>query len=464
MNAHTYLTQARKGQINVPEYLAKALEEAKKVNKTYHYFNYLPEELTPAQTKGALYGLPISVKDCICVKNMPSTAGSTILDGYLPPMNATSIHKLIHAGATILGKTSQDSFGFGSFNINIDDPKKIPCNPIDEKRVCGGSSGGAAGYTRTAKHAHVALGESTGGSIVAPASFCGVVGLCPTYGRVSRYGLIDYANSLDKIGPIGKTIQDVALLLEHISGNDVKDATSAHQKVDEYTKHLDKGLRNTTIGVIKESFGEGVDEEVARHVQDAITVFEQEGAKIKKITLPLTHTYGIPVYYLLSMTEASTNLAKYCGLRYGRAERLQKNYNDYFTAVRSAHFNEEIKRRILLGTFARMAGYRDAYYLKAAQIRTKIIEEYKKTFATCDVLLSPTMPITAPTQQEAQQLTPLQNYMLDQLTVGPNLAGLPHMSIPCGMSKGMPVGMMLIGDHFKEQQILQTGYAYEQGD
>src|SRR3989338_2635522 len=448
------------------------IEEAKKIDKEYHYFNIIDEDPKKGGN-GRLDNLAISVKDCICVRNLESRAGSKILQGYKPVFDAAVIDKVKTEGALIIGKTAQDAFGFGSFSVNVGKDMKIPLNPFDKKRSCGGSSGGAAGITQKASFKHIALSESTGGSIVCPASFCGVIGLCPTYGRVSRYGLMDYANSLDKIGPMAKSMEDIAAIMEIISGFDKNESTTLNEKVPKYTSFLklsnesEKGLEKSkifpkkdikgmNIGVIKEAFEEGIDQEVKNKVEEGISCLESQGAKTEKISLPLTQKYGIATYYLLAMCEASTNLAKYCGMRYGASEPVKGSFNEYFSEVRSKYFNEESKRRIMIGTFARMAGCRDAYYIKAAKVRTKIIEEYKKAFRKFDALVSPTMPITAPKFEEIERLTPLQNYMMDILTVGPNLAGLPHISIPICFNKDkMPVGLMLISDHLQEEKLIQ---------
>jgi aspartyl-tRNA(Asn)/glutamyl-tRNA(Gln) amidotransferase subunit A len=398
------------------------IKETKKIDKEYHYFNTIEE----------------------------------------PVFDATVIQKIKKQGAIIIGKTAQDAFGFGSFSTNVGKDMKIPLNPFDKQRACGGSSGGAAGFTQKSPFKHIALGQSTGGSIVCPASFCGVVGLCPTYGRVSRYGLMDYANSLDKIGPIAKTVEEAALMLEIIAGFDEKESTTIKAEVPIYTNFLKKDIKGMKIGIIKQAFEKGIDEEVKNKVEEGIKQLEKQGAKAEKISLPLTEKYGIAAYYLLAMCEASTNLAKFCGMRYGASEEIKGNFNEYFSKVRSDYFNDESKRRIIIGTFARMAGYRDAYYIKAAKVRTKITEEYKKAFEKFDLLLSPTMPFVAPKFKEIEKLTPLKSYMADILTVGPNLAGLPHISIPVGFNKDkMPIGLMLIADHLKEEKLIQAGNKVE---
>ena len=435
----------------------KVIEELQKINKDYHFFNQIVNK-----PEGGKF--LVSVKDCICTKGIHTTAGSKILDGYVPRFDATVVERLKKAGGVVIGKTAMDVFGFGSFAVNVGLDKKIPLNPCDKKRSCGGSSGGAAGFTRkfsVEQVKHVALAESTGGSIACPASFCGVVGLTPTYGRVSRYGQIDYASSMDKIGPMAKTVKECAEVLEIIAGADGKDSTCVDMPKG-FTEVIGKDPQEMKIGIIKEGFGEGVNLAVKKSVQEAIKKLGLAVKEVEEVSLPLTAKYGVSAYYLLSMTEASTNLAKLCGLRYGQEEKVDgKPFNEYFTEVREKNFNKEAKRRIVIGTFARMAGFRDAYYIKAARVRTLIIEEYKKLFKKYDVLISPTMPIVAPTFEEIEKLTPLQNYMMDILTVGPNLAGLPHLSIPCGEKDGLPIGMMLISDHFNEKAILQLGDYYE---
>jgi aspartyl-tRNA(Asn)/glutamyl-tRNA(Gln) amidotransferase subunit A len=467
MKIKEFLEEVRKGNIDIKDYTAKAIEETKKIDKEHNYMNVISEELAHSQSKkssGKLKGLLITVKDNICVKDVESTAGSKILKGYLPRFNATAIQKLADEGAIVLGKTSMDEFGFGSFNTNVGVGFRTPTNPHDNSRVTGGSSGGSAGITAKTNFVHASMAESTGGSIEAPASFCGVVGFCPTYGRVSRYGLISYANSLDKIGPMTKSIEDSALLLDLMCGYDEKDSTSVNEtsEFNNFSSFIGKPVKGMKIGIVNETFGEGVNEEVKKNVLDAVKNLESKGCKIEKISLPFVQKYSLAVYYLLATAEASTNLACFSGLRYGaEGEMKGQHFDDYFTKIRTENFGEEAKRRIMLGTFARMSGYRAEYYLKATKIRTKIIEEYKKAFKKVDCLITPTMPITAPKFSEVQKLTPLQNYMLDILTVGPSLAGLPHASIPVSKVKNLPVGMQIISDHFQEGKVIQLGSALE---
>ncbi|MAG45538.1 MAG: Asp-tRNA(Asn)/Glu-tRNA(Gln) amidotransferase GatCAB subunit A [Nanoarchaeota archaeon] len=446
MNIQEYLEKVKNREISIVKIVEKITKEAK---SSPNHFTAVANshaikraEQLEKNPVGNLAGLPISIKDCICVKDLDSTAGSEILQNYRPPFNATVIKNLEKQGAIIIGKTSQDEFGFGSFSVNT---KKIPKNPYDQTRSCGGSSGGAAAFTSYTKQPHIALAESTGGSIANPASFCGVAGLTPTYGLISRYGLIDYANSLDKIGTLAKTVKDAFLGLYNSLSYDEKDSTSL-------TQTISKEKKVKKIAIVKESL------EVDKDIKDLIL------SKVKDydlISLPNVKKHAIPTYYIIAMSEASTNLAKYCGIRYGATSDLKGNFDEFFSSVRSKHFQKESKRRIILGTFARMSGFRDAYYLKAQKVRTLIINEYKKAFKKYDILISPTMPIIAPKFSEIEKLTPLENYMLDTLTVGPNLAGLPHLSLNAGFKEKMPVGIMLTTNHLEEEKLRTLGEEIE---
>ena len=428
--------------------MEKIIAEAKELDKKYNFFVTINENFK---------GKPIAVKDNICTLGIQTTAGSKILKGYVPPFDATVIQRLKAKGFGIVGKTTMDEFGFGTFSANT---FKIPKNPHDPTRACGGSSGGSAGYVAASKLCDVALGQSTGGSISAPASFCGVVGLTPTYGLVSRYGLIDYANSLDKIGAIAKTVEGAASILEIIAGNDPRDATTVPAAKKNYAAALKKSVRGMTLGIPKEYFGQAVDKKVAKTVLAAIEKLKQAGAKITEVSLPSTK-FVVPAYYIIATAEASTNLAKFSGMRYGLHEKVEGTYQEYFARVRAKGFGEEAKRRILLGTYARMAGYRDKYYLRSLKVRRLVIDDFKRCFKTCDALVAPTMPMIAPRFSEIEKLTPVQQYMIDILTVGPNLAGLPHLSVPAGRVDGMPVGLHIIGDHLQEGKILRVGNAFE---
>ena len=405
------------------------------------------DALKKSNYKGKLFGVPVTVKDAICVKGIESKAGSRILKGYKPLFDATVVKRAREEGAIILAKTTQDEFGFGTFATNT---KKVPKNPFDNQRSCGGSSGGAAGFTAFTKNYHLALGESTGGSIAAPASFCGTVGFSPTYGLVSRFGLIDYANSLDKIGTIGKNIEDASLLLEVISGLDRNDSTSL---ADGFFRE-EVGLKK--IAVVRD-FVEGCDESVKAVFEKRIDEL-REFYEIEEVSLPLNVKYSLAAYYVVATCEASTNLAKLSGLRYGVQGSVDgKTFDEYFSEIRSREFGDEAKRRIILGTFARMSGFRDAYYLKAMRVRTKLINEFNLAFKNYELLLCPTMPIIAPKFTEIEKLTPMQNYAVDLCTVPANFAGLPHLSINSGQVSGLPVGLMAIAPHLCEKRLYTFG-------
>lgn len=479
-----FLSQAH--SIDLEDFYSKLFHKLHELDSQYGFFVTLAGKPSPeslkALPKGKLYGLPISVKDNICVKGLRCTAGSRILEPYMPPFDSTVSARIKEEGGVVIGKTSQDEFGFGTFCTNSG--YRIPKNPLDPERSCGGSSGGAAGLAAALDFPQISIGQSTGGSISAPASFCGVAGLTPTYGLVSRYGLIDYANSLDKIGPIGKTVEDTALMLSAIAGHDPRDSTSIQnnglkaaltgrrprspsvlsppslQKGEAYSKYLGKPVKGMKIGVPKEYFGEGVDPGVSEQVWKGIKALEKEGMSVHELSLPMTR-HVIPAYYIIACSEASTNLAKFSGMRYGSETQVESIFNEYFSEVRSRFFGEEAKRRILLGTYARMAGFRDKFYLKALQVRTLIIQEFQAAFRKYDVLIAPTMPVIAPRFTEIAKLTPIENYMMDILTAAPNLAGIPMLSVPCGLSGGMPVGLHIMGDYLQEGKILQVGHALE---
>lgn len=453
-----HIKQVREGTIDIVEYVTNALKEAKKIDKEFNYFTTFCDSLALEQAKalgkkpkGRLAGVLISVKDCICVEGVESRAGSSILNGYIPPYQSTVVEKLLKEGAIIIGKTSQDAFGFGGMNLNVGQGFKVPKNPIDATRVCGGSSGGGAGFTQKFDYAHLGLVESTGGSIVDPASFCGVYGLSPTYGLVSRYGLIDYANSLDKIGLMAKDVKGIKLGLSVIEGHDSKDQTSVKMP-----RSKDDSIK--TIGILKSGFN--IEEDVKEIFEFFVDKLKY---KIKEIELPITSKYALPSYYTIALAEASTNLARYCGMRYGSENVVKGDYNSYFSSVRTEQFSKEEKRRLLVGTFVRNAGYREAYYLKAQKVRTKIIREYEEIFNSVDVIISPTMPLVAPTFSEAKNLSSLQEFMMDQLTVGPNLAGLPHMNIPAGFVGKLPVGVLAITNHLNEGKLLKLAEGFSNG-
>ncbi len=450
-----HIEEVRNGNVNIKEFIQEVVERSQRIQKKYAPFITLIEKPATAGN-GIIDSLPISVKDSICTKGIMTTAGSKILEGYVPPFDATSVANAKSDGGIIIGKTALDEFGFGTFSVNC--AYGIPKNPHDTTRSCGGSSGGAACLTAAADFPHVAIAQSTGGSITAPAAFTGTVGITPTYGRVSRYGLIDYSNSMDKIGTIGKTVYDASLLLSSISGYDKLDSTSAEIVKEDFTSF--DAIDGVRIGIPKEYFSEGVDRRVAKEVRSGIERLESLGATCEEMSLPMTD-YGIASYYITAISEASTNLARYCGLRYGMQKDVEGDFDAYFSSIRSTGFGQEAKRRIILGTYARMAGFRDAYYIKALRIRTKIINEFAGAFKRFDVLIAPSMPIIAPTFSEIASLSPVKAYGMDVLTVPPNMAGIPHVSVPVGKVDSMPVGMQVMAAHFKESNAIRVAAAME---
>ncbi|MCX8179657.1 MAG: aspartyl/glutamyl-tRNA amidotransferase subunit A [Candidatus Aenigmarchaeota archaeon] len=452
-----FLEARKAGEIDIEDFLLKVIEKTKKIQEKYQPFITINEKIEGSFGE-KLFGLPVSVKDCICTKGMQTTAGSKILEGYIPPIDATCVDKIKKQGGFILGKTAQDEFGFGTFCTNC--AYVVPKNPFDPERSCGGSSGGAGCITAAADFPHIAIAESTGGSITAPAAFTGTVGLTPTYGRVSRFGLIDYANSMDKIGVIAKKVYDAALMLSIISGYDPLDSTSQKITEEDFTRYVDVDVSGMKIGVPKEYFGEGVDERIKKLVWQKIKQLESLGVEYEEISLPLTK-YAVPAYYIIAVSEASTNLAKYCGMRYGSSSEIKGNFDEFFTKIRSKNFGEEAKRRIILGTYARMAGYRDAYYLKALKIRTKIIQEFKQAFKKFDCLAAPSMPVLPLRFDEIENLKPIENYMMDILTIAPNMAGIPMISVPAGFVNNLPCGIHFIGDHFNESKLIALAGAIE---
>ncbi len=393
-----------------------------------------------------------SAKDNLCARDFQARAGSRILQGYRPPFDATPIRRLREKGGLLLGKTNMDEFGFGTFSTNS--AYGVPKNPFDLERSCGGSSGGAAAAACLIP-GHLALGVSTGGSISCPASFCGVVGLTPTYGRVSRWGLIDYGNSLDKVGILSRTARDLERYLPIIAGPDPKDPTSQVQP------DLDLRGEVKSAAVPKEALT-GLSPEVAAAFDETVKELRRNGVTIHQVAMPSLR-FAISAYYILATSEASTNLARYCGMRFGAMnEEFDQGFNDYFSETRSEDFGTEAKRRILLGTFSRLVGFRNRYYVKALQVRQLIIQEYRKVFAENDVVLTPTMPFVAPRFDEIARMRPLEMYQADFLTVPPNLAGLPHVSLPCGYAGGMPIGLQAVAPHWKEGMLISLARSWEE--
>ncbi len=409
-------------------------------------------------TGGALCGIPLSIKDVLCTDGMRTTCGSRILENFVPPYDATSIEKLKKAGGVILGKVSMDEFAMGSTSENC--AFGPPRNPWHAEYICGGSSGGSAASV-AADECIASLGTDTGGSIRQPASHCGVVGLKPTYGRVSRYGLVAFASSLDQVGPLTKDVTDCALMMNVISGYDAKDSTSVEQEVPDYRKALAEGLQGMKVGIPREYFVKGLDPEVEKAVKQGINILREAGAETVEVSLPHTD-YCVAVYYIIAPAEASSNLARYDGVRYGFRDKSSDTLLDMYKNSRSMGFGDEVKRRIIIGTYALSSGYYDAYYKKASQVRTLITEDFKKVFETCDVLVSPVTP--TPAWKLAEKLDdPLSVYLSDILTISANLAGLPGISVPCGFSgTGLPIGLQIQGAHFQEEKLLRAAYNLEQ--
>jgi aspartyl-tRNA(Asn)/glutamyl-tRNA(Gln) amidotransferase subunit A len=426
----------------------RALEQAGRMDKLAAG----GEELPP------LGGVPVAIKDVLSTRGVRTTAGSKILDNYVPPYDCTAVSRLEAAGAVVLGKLNCDEFAMGSSNENSAwHPVR---NPRDATRVPGGSSGGSAAAV-AADIAVATLGSDTGGSIRQPASFCGVVGLMPSYGRVSRYGLIAFASSLDHIGPLTKTVKDAAIVLRTIAGRDPMDSTSANLPVPDYIAELEKPFQGLKIGVAKEYLGEGLDREVRNAVEAAIQKLEKLGCEIVEISLPHTK-YAIPTYYIVATAEASSNLARFDGVRYGYRARDARTISEMYRRTRDQGFGAEVKRRIMLGTYALSAGYYDAYYLKAQKVRTLITRDFEEAFNQVDAIVTPTCPTAAFKLGEKAE-DPLAMYLADIYTVTADLAGIPGISIPCGETSGkLPIGLQILGRHFDEATILRVAHAYEQ--
>jgi aspartyl-tRNA(Asn)/glutamyl-tRNA(Gln) amidotransferase subunit A len=426
----------------------KALEQAKAVDA----------KIAAGEEIGLLAGIPVGVKDNMCTKGIPTTCASKILENFVPPYESTVTQKLADAGAVTVGKTNLDEFAMGSSTENS--AFQLTANPWDLERVPGGSSGGSAAAV-AAHECVVSLGSDTGGSIRQPASFCGVVGMKPTYGLVSRYGLVAFASSLDQIGPFGRTVEDAAILLGAIAGYDPKDSTSLKVEIPDYIQFLKPDLKSMRIGIVRETFAEGLDPAVEQAVNKAIEQLKQLGAEIKEVSCP-RFRYGLPTYYIIAPSEASANLARYDGVKYGLRVPDAENLIDMYARTRAMGFGKEVKRRIMVGTYALSAGYYDAYYLKAQKVRTLIKQDFETAFGQVDVLVTPTVPMTAFKAGEKTD-DPLSMYLTDLMTITVNLAGLPGLSIPCGFDeKGMPIGMQLIGNVLREDQLFQVAHAYEQ--
>ncbi len=415
------------------------------------------DQRSAGSSLGRLAGIPFGIKDVVAVEALPATAGSKILEGYRPPYTATAVRRLIDAGAVILGKLNCDEFAMGSSNENSAyGPVR---NPHDTDRVPGGSSGGPAAAV-AAGMALATLGTDTGGSIRQPASFCGVVGVLPTYGRVSRYGLIAYASSLDRIGPFAASVRDAALVLGVIAGHDPLDATSSQKPVPDYTAGIDEGVAGMRLGVPDEYFAEGLDPEVRGAIEAAIEKLRASGAQIVPISLPRTR-YAVPTYYVIATAEASSNLARFDGVRYGYRAPEAKTLAEMYRLSREGGFGAEVKRRILLGTYVLSAGYYDAYYKKAQQVRRLLTDDFLAAFKTVDAILTPTAPTPAFKIGEKTD-DPMAMYLADIYTVTASLAGICGISVPCGNSReGLPIGLQILGKHFDESTVFRVAQAVE---
>lgn len=408
---------------------------------------------------GPLTGIPIAVKDLICTRGLRTTCASRILENFVPPYDAEVTRRLKAAGAIFLGKLNMDEFAMGSTTENSG---FFPThNPWDLTCIPGGSSGGSAAAV-AAEMCLGALGSDTGGSIRQPAAHCGVVGLKPTYGRVSRYGLVAFASSLDQIGPLAKDVTDAALLLNAIAGHDPQDATSVPEAVPDYTTFLQKGLRGVTVGIPREyQAAAGLDPEVAAAVEKAVAVLRDLGAECLEVSLPHA-AYAVAAYYVIAPSEASSNLARYDGVKYGLRDKTKTDLIDMYRSTRSRGFGREVQRRIIIGTYCLSAGYYDAYYGKASQVRTLITADFQEAFQRCDVLISPVTP--TPAFKIGEKIDdPLTMYLSDMFTLSANLAGIPGMSVPCGFSAaGLPIGLQLLGPHFSEGRLFRVAYNFEQ--
>lgn len=463
---HEMLLRKEVTSREITESVVKRIEEVE--GRVHAYITRTPdlalEQAAAADARiqkgnaGPLTGIPLAIKDVICTQGVVTTCGSHILDNFIPPYDATVVEKLKAAGAVFLGKANMDEFAMGSSTENSS--FGATHNPWDLERIPGGSSGGSAAAV-AADECIASLGSDTGGSIRQPAACCGVVGMKPTYGRVSRYGLVAFSSSLDQIGPFGKDIRDTAMVLSAISGHEPRDSTSMNLPVPDFTRALTGDVRGMVLGIPRELSGEGLDPEVSSAVQRAVETLKKLGAKTVEVSLPHSE-YALAVYYIIAPCEASSNLARFDGVKYGfRAKGIQ-DLQDMYQETRRQGFGTEVKRRIMLGTYALSAGYYDAYYLKASRVRTLIRDDFERAFERCDVIVMPTAPTPAFKLGEKVD-DPLQMYLSDIFTIPCNLAGIPGLSLPCGFTReGLPIGLQILGNHFQEEKILQAAYAFEQ--
>ena len=457
------------GEITSPQATEAVIKQIKAVEEQVHSYVTLDEEGAMKRAKevqaqieagtltGPLAGVPAAIKDNMCTKGMRTTCSSKILENFVPTYTAEAVLNLEKAGAVILGKTNMDEFAMGSTTETS--AYGVTRNPWNTEHVPGGSSGGSCAAV-AANECFYALGSDTGGSIRQPSSFCGVTGIKPTYGTVSRYGLIAYGSSLDQIGSVAKDVSDCAAILEAISSHDLKDSTSMARTDCDFTSALKDDVKGMKIGIPSSYFGEGLDEEVKAAILKAADILKEKGAVVETFDLGLVD-YAIPAYYVIASAEASSNLSRFDGVKYGYRTKEYEGLHNMYKKTRSEGFGPEVKRRIMLGSFVLSSGYYDAYYLKALRTKTLIKKEFDKAFAKYDLILAPASPDTAP-KLGASLSDPLKMYLGDIYTISVNLAGLPGMTVPCGLdSKGLPIGMQLIGDCFKEKDIIRAGYAFE---
>jgi len=455
-------------EISAVELLRTVLDHIDTMEKKVGAFISLTPELAMPQAEnadrllqagqgGPLCGIPVSIKDVLCTKGVRTTCGSRMLETFVPPYDATVVTKLKEAGAVLVGKVAMDEFAMGSTSENC--AFTVPRNPWNPEYICGGSSGGSAASVAAAE-CFASLGTDTGGSIRQPASHCGVVGMKPTYGRVSRYGLVAFASSLDQAGPLTRDVTDCALMMNVISGYDPRDSTSVDRPAPDYIAALRDGLQGMRVGIPKEYFTAGLDPEVEGAVRRGIDTLRDAGAEIVEVSLPHTE-YCVAVYYIIAPAEASSNLARYDGVRYGLRDSSGETLADMYRNTRSRGFGAEVKRRILIGTYALSSGYYDAYYKKASQVRTLIQQDFTKAFDACDVLVSPVSP--TPAWRFGEKVDdPLSMYLSDIMTISANLAGIPGISVPCGFSSaGLPIGLQIQAAHFQEEKLLTAAFNLE---
>jgi aspartyl-tRNA(Asn)/glutamyl-tRNA(Gln) amidotransferase subunit A len=463
------LVHLSRGEVTAEALTDQFLDAIRRLEPQLHSFLFVDEEGARAKARqvdqrrrrgealGPLAGLPVAIKDVLCTRGQRTTCGSKILANFVPPYDAHAIERLHQADALLIGKTNCDEFAMGSSTENS--AYQVTRNPWDLERIPGGSSGGSAAAI-AACEAPLALGTDTGGSIRQPASLCGIVGLKPSYGRVSRFGLVAYGSSLDQIGPLAHTVGDAALLLEVIAGHDRRDSTSVDKPVPPYSRTVDTTVHPLTIGVPQEYFSDALDAEVAATVREALDVYRSLGAKVEEVHLPHSPV-ALATYYLVATAEASSNLARYDGVHYGHRSKSHTDLISMYKRSRGEGFGAEVKRRIMLGTYALSSGYKDAYYLKALQVRRLIRQDFDNVFRRCDVVMGPTSP-TAAFKAGERTDDPLRMYLADIYTVTCNLAGLPGISIPCGFTQGgLPIGLQIIGPAFEEEKLLQIARMHE---